>query len=42
MKKPGLLNARALPRDVATAKTMLVWREGYRSGALDAFKAAVT
>ena len=32
---------RALPRDIAFARTLLVWREGHRSGALDVLLAAL-
>jgi hypothetical protein len=31
---------RRLPRDIAEAKTQLVWREGHRSSALDALRAS--
>ena len=32
------LQAHRLPRDIAIARTFLVWRKGHRSGALDALK----
>lgn len=35
------LEVHALPRDIAQAKTQLVWRKEHRSGALDALRAGV-
>lgn len=35
------VSVRPLPRDIASARTMLVWREGHGSPALEALKAAL-
>jgi DNA-binding transcriptional LysR family regulator len=35
------LDIRPLPRDIATARTQLVWREGHRSSALDALRGSL-
>jgi DNA-binding transcriptional LysR family regulator len=38
LRREGELDVHPLPRDVAQANTMLVWRSGHRSAALDAMK----
>jgi DNA-binding transcriptional LysR family regulator len=38
LRRDGELDVYPLPRDVAQANTMLVWRSGHRSAALDAMK----
>jgi DNA-binding transcriptional LysR family regulator len=35
------VRVQALPRDIASARTQLVWRAGHQSGALDALKAGL-
>jgi DNA-binding transcriptional LysR family regulator len=41
MRNPGQVETRALPRDIAAARTMLVWREGYVASALAALRDAL-